>query len=150
MPTLILKTRINAPVEKCFDLSRSIDLHTESMKSHKEKVVGGRLTGLIDLGEQVTWRASHFGLSLKMTNKITAMKKPFYFVDEMLDGPFKMLHHQHHFTAAGAYTEMTDIFAFQSPIGLIGRAVDLLFLKRYLRKLLTTRNQVIKSIAELR
>ncbi|KIA93856.1 cell division protein [Pedobacter kyungheensis] len=149
MSTLILKTKINAPIEKCFDLSRSLDLHTESMKSYKEKVVGGKLTGLIDLGEQVTWQASHFAISFKMTNKITAMKKPFYFVDEMLKGPFKLLHHQHHFTAAGTFTEMTDIFAFQSPMGLIGRAVDSLFLKRYLHKLLTARNQVIKSVAEL-
>lgn len=149
MPTLILKTKINAPIEKCFDLSRSLDLHTESMKSHKEKVVGGKLTGLIDLGEQVTWQANHFGISFKMTNKITAMKKPYYFVDEMLKGPFKLLHHQHHFTAAGAFTEMTDIFAFQSPMGLIGRAVDSLFLKRYLRKLLTIRNEAIKLVAEL-
>ena len=149
MPTLILKTRINAPIEKCFDLSRSLDLHTESMKSNKEKIVGGKLTGLIDIGEQVTWQARHFGLSFKMTNKITAIKKPFYFVDEMLNGPFKLLHHQHHFTAAGASTAMTDIFAFQSPMGLIGRAVDSLFLKRYLRKLLTIRNEAIKLTAEL-
>ena len=149
MSTLILKTKINAPIEKCFDLSRSLDLHTESMKSYKEKVVGGKLTGLIDLGEQVTWQASHFAISFKMTNKITAMKKPFYFVDEMLNGPFKLLHHQHHFTAAGAFTEMTDIFAFQAPMGLIGRAVDSLFLKLYLRKLLTIRNEAIKLVAEL-
>lgn len=149
MPTMILKTEINAPIEKCFDLSRSLDLHTESMKSYKEKVVGGKLTGLIGIGEQVTWQASHFGISFKMTNKITAMKKPYYFVDEMLKGPFKLLHHQHHFTAAGAFTEMTDIFAFQAPMGLIGRAVDSLFLKRYLRKLLTIRNEAIKLVAEL-
>ncbi|GGH14384.1 SRPBCC family protein [Pedobacter zeae] len=149
MPTLILKTRINAPREKCFDLSRSLDLHTESMKGHKEKAIGGKLTGLIGSGEQVTWQARHFGINFKMTNKITAMKKPFYFVDEMLNGPFKVLHHQHHFTAAGAGTEMTDIFTFRSPMGLIGRIIDSLFLKRYLNRLLTIRNQAIKSVAEL-
>jgi len=149
MPTLILKTRINAPIEKCFDLSRSLDLHTESMKRYKEKVVGGKQTGLISLGEQVTWQACHFGISFKMTNKITAMKCPYYFVDEMLNGPFKLLHHQHHFTAAGAFTEMTDIFAFQSPMGLIGRAIDWLFLEYYLRKLLTIRNEAIKLAAEM-
>lgn len=77
------------------------------------------------------------------------MKPPFYFVDEMLSGPFKILHHQHYFTLTNAYTEMTDIFAFRSPLGLLGRLVDLLFLKRYMRKLLTARNQIIKSAAEL-
>lgn len=149
MPTLLLKTRIYAPVEKCFDLARNLDLHMESMKGTKEKVIAGKLSGLIGLGENVTWQARHFGLSFKMTNKITAMKPPFYFVDEMLSGPFKKLHHQHHFTLTNAYTEMTDIFAFQSPVGLLGRLVDLLFLKRYMCKLLIARNQVIKLAAEL-
>jgi len=148
MPTLILKTKIHASIEKCFDLSRSLDLHIASMKSHIEKAVGGKLTGLIGLGEQVTWQARHLGLSFKMTNKITAMKNPFYFVDEMLNGPFRVLHHQHHFTSTGGYTEMTDIFTFKSPMGLIGRIVDFLFLKSYLYKLLAVRNQAIKSVAE--
>ncbi len=148
MPTILLKTRIYAPIEKCFDLARNLDLHIESMKDTEEKVIAGKLAGLIDLGEQVIWQARHFGLSFKMTNKITAMKPPFYFVDEMLSGPFKTLHHQHHFTLADAYTEMTDTFAFQSPMGILGRLVDLLFLKRYMHKLLTARNQVIKSVAE--
>ncbi|QIL39241.1 SRPBCC family protein [Pedobacter sp. HDW13] len=148
MPTILLKTRIYAPIEKCFDLSRDLDLHMESMKDSKEKIIAGRSNGLIGLGEEVTWQARHFGLSFNMTNKITAMKPPFYFVDEMLSGPFKTLHHQHHFTLADAYTEMTDIFAFQSPMGTLGRLVDLLFLKRYMHKLLIARNQVIKSVAE--
>ncbi|MBO9674958.1 MAG: SRPBCC family protein [Sphingobacteriaceae bacterium] len=148
MPTLILKTKIYASIEKCFDLSRSLDLHMTSMKSNKEKAIEGKLTGLIGPGEQVTWQARHFGLSFKMTNKITAMKNPFYFVDEMLNGPFRILHHQHHFTSAGGYTEMTDIFAYKSPMGLIGQFIDFLFLKNYLYKLLTARNQAIKSVAE--
>ena len=148
MPTIILKTTINAPIEKCFDLSRSIDLHLESMKNSDEKAINGRLTGLIELGEQVTWQAKHFYLSFKMTSQITAMAKPGYFIDEMINGPFKKLHHKHQFIFLNTQTEMTDIFEFKSPFYLFGWLVDFLFLKRYMRKLLTERNNIIKLVAE--
>lgn len=148
MPIIVLKTSINASLEKCFDLSRSIDLHMESMKSSDEKAINGRLTGLIELGEQVTWQAKHFGLSFKMTSQITAMAKPAYFIDEMINGPFKKLHHKHQFISLNSQTEMTDIFEFESPFYLLGWLADFLFLKCYMRKLLTQRNNMIKLIAE--
>ena len=34
--------------------------------------VGGRTSGLIGLGEEVTWRARHFGVTQHLTSKITA------------------------------------------------------------------------------
>ena len=46
-----LLTEINAPIEKCFDLSRSIDLHLESTKQTGEEAIAGRTSGLIELGE---------------------------------------------------------------------------------------------------
>lgn len=49
MPTIILKTSINAPIERCFDLARSIDLHVQSMQSSGEKAIAGKRAGLIDL-----------------------------------------------------------------------------------------------------
>ena len=148
MPTIIIKTKINATAEKCFDLARSIDLHLESMKNSDEKAISGRLKGLIEVGEQVTWQAKHFGIPFKMTSKITAMKKPHYFVDEMVTGPFRKLQHQHYFTFLNAQIEMTDVFSFKSPFGLLGAFVDFLFLKRYMYRLLTERNKTIKLKAE--
>ena len=93
MPTIILKTLINAPIGRCFDLSRSIDLHLQSMKSSEEKAIAGKNSGLIDLDESVTWSARHFGIPFEMTNKISAMEYPTFFIDEMIKGPFKKLHH---------------------------------------------------------
>ncbi|TCD29440.1 cell division protein [Pedobacter psychrodurus] len=148
MATIILKTLINAPIENCFDLARSIDLHLQSMKASGEKAIAGKKSGLINLHESVTWRAKHFGIPFEMTNKISTMEYPIRFVDEMVKGPFKKLHHQHHFKIIDSQTEMTDVFEFEAPFGLLGRLVEKIFLTNYMSKLIEKRNKAIKFQAE--
>ncbi len=53
MPRIILDTWINAPVERCFDLARSIDLHKISTEQTNEKAISGVTSGLIGLNETV-------------------------------------------------------------------------------------------------
>jgi len=66
----------------------------------------------------------------------------------MMSGPFKKLHHQHIFKTIGTSTEMTDIFEFCAPFGLLGLITERLFLKSYMKNLLVERNRVIKGVAE--
>ena len=54
MPAIQLSTFIKAPVERVFDLSRSIDLHKISTKHSHEEAVAGVTGGLINLNETVT------------------------------------------------------------------------------------------------
>jgi len=149
MPTIILETLIDATLERCFDLSRDIGLHTRSMGHTGEKAVAGRTTGLIGLGETVTWEAKHFGIRQKLTSKITEFEYPNYFVDEQVNGAFKSIRHEHHFTAHGIKTLMRDVFIFQSPLGVLGKLANILFLNKYMTRLLHTRNQIIKQAAEV-
>lgn len=148
MPTVILKTLIAAPMQRCFDLARSIDLHVHSMKFSKEEAIAGRKSGLIDLHETVTWKARNFGINFTMTSKVNTMESPVCFIDEMIKGPFKKLHHQHLFTSIQDVTEMTDIFEFNAPAGIFGLIVEQLFLKEYMVDLLRKRNLMIKAAAE--
>jgi ligand-binding SRPBCC domain-containing protein len=143
-----LSTSINAPIGRCFDLSRSIDLHMESTKQTGEQAIAGRTSGLIELGETVTWRAIHFGIWQNLTSKITEFDYPNHFTDEMVSGAFKGFRHEHLFFAVNNQTVMKDIFAFESPYGRLGRLVNFLFLGRYMQKLLKERNRVIKEAAE--
>jgi ligand-binding SRPBCC domain-containing protein len=129
MPLIILHTRINAPLEICFDLARSIDLHQESMKHTGEQAVAGITEGLIELGESVTWKARHFGIVMKLTSRITEFSFPDMFVDEMVDGPFHTMKHRHIFQVKEGYTLMVDEFEYKSPLGILGKVADLLFLK---------------------
>jgi ligand-binding SRPBCC domain-containing protein len=148
MPKIILTTIVNAPIEKVFDLSRSIDLHIESTKQTGEKAIAGKTSGLIGLGEIVTWRAKHFGIWQTLTSKITEFDSPNLFVDEMMGGAFKSFRHEHWFATSGDQTIMKDIFEFESPLGIFGRLFNKLILIHYMTELLEERNRVIKEAAE--
>nr|WP_199157851.1 SRPBCC family protein [Pedobacter sp. ASV2] len=148
MPTITIKTMINASIETCFDLSRSIELHVQSMVSSNEKAVAGKTSGLIELNESVTWKARHFGFTFKMTNQITKLNSPKIFIDEMVKGPFKVLKHIHQFESVADQTVMVDIFIYKAPLGLFGYIAERLFLNYYMKHLLISRNAVIKNQTE--
>jgi len=148
LPVIYIHTEINAPLVICFDLSRSIDLHIASTIKTGEYVIAGRQSGLICLHETVTWKARHFGIWQTLTSKITAFEAPNYFADEMVSGAFKSFRHEHHFQEERGRTIMKDIFEFQTPFGIFGKLAEILFLKKYMERLLTERNKVIKNCAE--
>jgi ligand-binding SRPBCC domain-containing protein len=143
-----MATNIAAPIERCFDLARDIDFHAESLAATGERAVGGRTSGLIELGETVTWEARHLGVTQRFTSKITAFDRPRYFRDEMVRGAFKEYRHDHWFEERDGETVMTDEVAFRSPLGPLGRLADWLFLAGYMRRLLEGRSLAIKLEAE--
>ena len=148
MPVIEIVTSIAAPRERVFDLARSIDLHTNSTSSTGERAVGGVTTGLIGAGQEVTWRARHFGVWQSLTVRITAFERPTHFADAMLRGVFRRMEHHHYFEASSGSTVMRDVFSFQSPLGILGQIADQLFLARYMKSFLIERNRVIKATAE--
>ena len=124
MPNILLQTPIQAPILRCFDLSRSIDLHLTTSYLTDEKAIDGVKNGLIGLNETVTWKAWHFGMRLKLNTKITEFQPPNLFVDEMIEGPFISMRHVHRFEKFHSGTLMTDEFNFVTPYGKLGKAVD--------------------------
>ena len=58
---------------------------------------GGVTSGLVGMGQRVTWRAKHFGVWQTLTSEITAMDRPAYFQDAMIRGPFRFMKHDHFF-----------------------------------------------------
>jgi ligand-binding SRPBCC domain-containing protein len=135
-----------ASPELCFDLSLSVEVHIAS--GHRERVVGGVSSGVLGLGDEVTWSAWHLGFPWRMTSAISSHERPRLFVDEMKSGPFARWRHEHLFLAEDAGTVMLDRAEYSMPLGLIGRLVDRAFLGRYLEQLLVKRNEYIKALAE--
>ena len=148
MTTIHLTIFINAPIERVFDLSRSIDLHKLSTAGTNEKAVAGVTSGLIGKGQQVTWRAKHFGITQALTSEITQFQYPYRFRDEMMKGAFRMIKHDHLFERSGDKTVMRDKFEFKSPGWILGIVFNKLILIKYLHDLLINRNKIIKEVAE--
>ncbi|REC46612.1 SRPBCC family protein [Chryseobacterium pennipullorum] len=145
---IYVETAINADIHCVFDLARDIDLHQASTSRTHEKAIAGRTSGLIEEHETVTWRAKHLGVYQTLTTKIISMDKPNQFTDEMQKGAFKSLRHQHIFKEIGGKTLMIDLFEFESPLGIIGKLFNKVFLTRYLKEFLLERNELIKTTAE--
>lgn len=151
MVTLTEITIIRAPLERCFDLARSLEAHRAGQAHRGETIVAsaGLSCGLIGLGQRVTWKAKHFGVWQQLTSEITAMDRPVYFQDVMVRGVFRFLRHDHFFRALSSEeTEMRDVFRFAAPLPILGRLAEIALLGRYMKAFLRERNAAIRRIAE--
>lgn len=148
MPKIVLITKIKAKQKLVFDLSRSIDLHIISTNKTNEKAIAGRTEGLIELGETVTWRAKHLGVYQNFTSKVAGCIEADYFTDKMVSGAFKSFKHEHFFSYENGETILKDVMEYTSPLGILGKLVDFLFLEKYMINFLALRNDTIKEFAE--
>ncbi len=148
MTKIHLTTFINAPADRVFDLSRSINLHKISLSETREEAIAGITSGLINLDETVTWQAKHLYKIRQFTSRIKEMKLHDYFIDEMIKGDFKSFRHEHHFKMINNGTIMIDLVEFESPYGFIGRIFNQLYMGNYIEKFILKRNDTIKKYAE--
>lgn len=148
MTTIHLTTKIKAPIQIVFDVSRNIDIHQQSASKSFEVAIAGVTSGLINYNETVTWRGKHFGFYLTHKSRITAMTFYHYFVDEMEEGKFKTFKHQHFFEEINEVTTMTDVLQYETPFGIFGKLFDFLFLKKHLTQFLLERNKILKAVTE--
>lgn len=147
MPEIVQRTMVRAPVSEVFEVSLDLDVERVAGKRFKVRAVegGGRTTGRIALGEKVTWRMRLMGLfPVTHTSSITELDAPRRFVDRMAHGVFADFRHEHTYESEGPQmTIMTDRMTWRSPLGLLGRVADSLFVRRTLRQLLADRNSEI-------
>jgi hypothetical protein len=144
-------TFIDGPIDRVFDLSRSVEVHLLANVHGNEQAlaVGGVTTGLVDLGQQVSWRAKHFGFWHNLTSETTALEAPTYFQVTMVKGIFRFMQADHRLRSLpSGGTELKDIFAIAAPLPILGPIAEGLFLRRYMMALNRERNAVIKQLAE--
>jgi ligand-binding SRPBCC domain-containing protein len=148
MASIRVETVIKAPIDRCFDLARSVEAHLASTAKTKERVVGGRKEGLFEVGDSVTWEAEYFGLRLRQGSTITRFEPPHVFVDEGTTGPLGNFRHVHQFVPELGATLMVDTFEYELPVRLGGRLTERLLVERRLRRMLTDRAAYLKQQAE--
>lgn len=139
------ETRLAMPPPEAFDLSLSVAAHVASMAHSRERAIGDVASDRLGLGDQITWRAWHFGVPWRLTSRITAFDRPHRFVDEQVRGPFHRFHHEHQFEAVDGGCRMTDVVEFEAPAGWLGRLAERLVLASYLRTLIDERNRYLAA-----
>ena len=110
----------------------STDAHAASATGTSERAIAGRTTGLLELGETVTWSARHFGLRWQLTSRMVALDRPRHFRDAMVANVFRRFDHDHVFRQEGVVTHAVDVFDYTSPLGVLGRVADALLVQGHM------------------
>ena len=147
MKTFRLKEsiHINAPIERCFLLSTSIEI--VQMTLHMSPV-GGKSSGLVGQGDRILWRGWKFGLPAWHETLITRYERPNFFQDAMGSGMFHQFQHDHRFEDIDGQTLLVDIVTFTMPLGPIGNYTAKKIVIPHILSTMLRRFALIKRIAE--
>jgi ligand-binding SRPBCC domain-containing protein len=143
MAEFTLETVVPAPPALVFAASLDPGLHLRSMAAHGETMLEEPEGGVFREGSTVTWRARHFGIPFRLRSIVFDIDVPRGFRDRQVSGPFASFLHVHEFAEHPLGTLMRDTITFRSPFGPLGRVVDALALRAYMRRLIAARNRTI-------
>jgi ligand-binding SRPBCC domain-containing protein len=136
---------INAPIERCFQLSTSIEIVRKELGM---KAVSGRTSGLVTAGDTIRWQGWQLGFPNYHVSLISAFDAPTFFQDRMLAGRFRTFEHDHHFAETPQGILLSDEVRFTMPLCIPGLLVGGAILVPHIRGLLHRRFHLLKRIAE--
>ena len=87
-----------------------------------------------------------FGIKLHWVTEITHVVEGTYFVDEQRFGPYSFWHHQHFIKPVPGGVEMTDIVHYKIPLGILGRVMNTLFIKKQLDGIFRYRHKKLDEL----
>lgn len=86
------------------------------------------------------------GIPMEWVTEITHVREPYYFVDEQRFGPYALWHHKHFFQSIPGGIEMQDIVHYKIPLGIIGKAVNQMYIKKKLKEIFDYRYNILEKI----
>lgn len=95
-------------------------------------------------GREITYRITLRGWPMQWVSRITAYEPPSRFIDEQLQGPYRIWRHEHRFVEAHGGTLLRDEVEFDMfAAALVGG-----FVARELRKIFAYRHETLLSVFE--
>ena len=140
---------VQAPCQRCFDLTRSVDFHVASAREIAARADGGRRTGLSAAGDATVWSARFLGVRSSMETRIEDFETPAGFRDRLTHGLLGRFEHTYHFVpceAGGCL--VSDELIVAAPFPALGRIVERVYLRARMRTLVGRRLAAIKRAAE--
>ena len=86
-----------------------------------------------------------FGISMHWRTEICKVKHKVYFTDRQLIGPYKVWEHTHSFVPKNGGVQMQDLVNYQLPLGVIGKLVNYLLVKRKIKSIFDYREEALKK-----
>ena len=97
-------------------------------------------------GTVIDYTIKLFGIPIHWRTLITNYNPPYEFVDEQIKGPYNFWHHTHKFKQVDGGVEISDRVIYSIPMGIIGRVLHFIWIKRDLEKIFSHRKKVIEDI----
>ncbi|MBS0012073.1 MAG: SRPBCC family protein [Bacteroidales bacterium] len=142
--TLEARQCINTGLEEAWSFfSHPSNLSLITPSSMEFKITSGEPEEMYE-GQIITYRIGILPLiKSNWVTEITRVKRAAYFIDEQRSGPYKIWHHEHHFRETEDGIEMLDRVTYKIPLGIAGRIVHYLFIRKQLINIFTYRKKVI-------
>lgn len=142
------RIHVNAPIERCFLLSTSLELVKHSLKMNLVPSESTRTSGLVQDGDRLMWRGWAFGLPHRHESVITKYERPDFFQDSMEQGRFKRFQHDHFFTEISGRTLLNDKIRFSLPMSGLTRPLGRFVVTPHVSRMLRHRLELLKRVAE--
>lgn len=97
-------------------------------------------------GLRIEYRIRPLGFPQKWVSVITEYDPPHRFVDEQVEGPYALWHHDHRFRGVAGGTEVTDTVTYALPLGPVGRLAHRLLVRRQLESIFRYREEALVRI----
>jgi len=97
-------------------------------------------------GLMVTYRVRPLlRIPVQWVTEITHVDEGRYFVDEQRLGPYRVWHHEHHFSEVAGGIEMRDIVHYAVPLGPLGDVLDRLVIGKRVEEIFAFRRRVLEQ-----
>jgi ligand-binding SRPBCC domain-containing protein len=145
MFTISDSIHINAPLDRCFQLSTNIALLGRTIGMWP---IDGMADGMLKDGDKLVWVGWKFGLPQIHESLISKYERPVFFQDTMGRGRFKRFQYDHSLAEIDGHTLLSDKMRFALPFGSLGKLVARKVMVPYLCRLLRERMLLLKQVAE--
>lgn len=97
-------------------------------------------------GQIISYRVRPLlGIPVTWVTEIAHVSRPTLFVDRQLIGPYRIWHHEHHFTEIDGGIEMRDIVHYALPFGVIGDLFHPIIIKPRLNHIFNFRRSYLEE-----
>ncbi len=124
--------------------SSPMNLSTITPPHMNFRILSGFEEGITREGMLIAYKVSPvLGIPLTWVTKIINVDAPHSFTDTQLKGPYAEWIHTHRFRAVSGGVEMIDELKYRMPLGLLGKLVHALFVRRQIEDIFAYRYKAL-------
>jgi hypothetical protein len=139
---------VRAPIERCFELARSVELAGEMAGVQVTENGIARSHGQVQAGDHMIWKGWSFGLPARHESVVTRVEAPRALEDRMVRGRFRRFEQIQSLSEIDDHTLVTATVRFVIPRGLPGRLLARHLVIPSITRMLQRRMNLLKETAE--